>query len=334
MFDLRELDRPIVGAPMAGGPSTPDLAAAVTNAGGLGFLAAGYRAPSDLAAQLERVNQLTNGPVGVNLFVPETVSPDPAALEAYRESLLPEASRLGVDPGLPKADDDGWLAKLEVVQSLRPAVVSFTFGCPDSSVFEALAACGILTVATVTTPEEARIAVARGAGALAVQGPDAGGHRGTFDQCAEPTDRPLEETSAAIRSLTDVPLVAGGGVSARDDVVRLLALGADAVQVGTALLLADEAGTNPLHRKALGRFSGTSLTRAYTGRTARGLTNRFILDHPKAPTGYPHLHHVTAPLRKAAVAQGNDDVAHFWAGTGFAEALSGPVSGIVQSLAP
>lgn len=335
MFDLRDLETPIIGAPMAGGPSTPELAAAVTDAGGVGFLAAGYRTPEELEAQLNRAADLTSGPVGVNLFVPDSFQPEQALLNAYVEALRPEAAALGVEVGKPRNDDDGWDAKLEIVLDTRPAAVSFTFGCPDASVLARMAGAGILPIVTVTTAAEAEFAEAAGARALAVQGPDAGGHRGAFDQREYPTDQPLEQTLAAIRSATDIPLAAGGGVSGSDDVVRLRANGADVVQVGTALLLADEAGTNPLHRAALsgGRFTRTSLTRAYTGRYARGLTNRFIREHQDAPAGYPHLHHATAPLRKAAVAQGNADVAHLWAGTGFASAAAEPAAAIIERLA-
>lgn len=334
MFDLRDLDRPIIGAPMAGGPTTPELAAAVSNAGGLGFLAAGYRRPEDFETQLRSTAALTGGPVGVNLFVPDSFQPDEALLDAYVESLRPEAAALGVEVGTPRHDDDGWDAKLEIVLAARPAAVSFTFGCPDASVLARMAKAGILPIVTVTTPAEAEFAVAAGARALAVQGPGAGGHRGSFDQGETPTSQPLEDTLAAIGSTTAVPLAAGGGVSGPDDVARLRKTGADAVQVGTALLLADESGTNPLHRAALGegQFTETSLTRAYTGRYARGLTNRFILEHQDAPAGYPHLHHATAPLRKAAVACGNADVAHLWAGTGFASAQSAPAAAIIESL--
>lgn len=320
---------------MAGGPSTPELAAAVSNAGGLGFLAAGYRTPEDLEEQLRSVSTLTGGPVGVNLFVPDSFQPDAGLLDAYRESLRPEAAALGVELGEPRNDDDGWDAKLTLVLDFRPAVVSFTFGCPDPAVLRRMAGAGILPIVTVTTRDEAKRAVAAGARALAVQGPGAGGHRGTFDQGQTPAEDPLEDVLAAIRYRTEVPLAAGGGVSGPADVVRLREAGADAVQVGTALLLSDEAGTNPLHRAALseGRFDGTSLTRAYTGRYARGLTNRFIREHQDAPAGYPQLHHVTAPLRRAAVAQGNADAAHLWAGTGFASARPGPAVEIIRSLA-
>ncbi len=336
MFDPRSLAVPIVGAPMAGGPSTPELAAALSNAGGLGFLAAGYRSPSQLAAQIQQTRELTSGTVGVNLFVVEPFEPDPAALETYRAALQPEARRLGVELGTPRWDDDAWAGKLEVVLDTRPEVVSFTFGCPDADVLGRMAAAGITTMVTVTTAAEARLAEARGAHALTVQGPAAGGHRATFDQTATPTPAALGSTVEEITAGTDLPVIAGGGITTTEDVAGLVARGAVAAQVGTALLLAEEAGTNPLHREALTdpRFTSTTLTRAFTGRLARSLTNRFVTTHPDAPVGYPHLHHLTAPVRAAAVAQHDVDTAHLWAGTGFSGIQSGPAAAIVDSLSP
>lgn len=336
MFDPRSLEIPLVGAPMAGGPSTPELAAAVSAAGGLGFLAAGYKSPDQVAAQIRRTRELTGGPVGVNLFVVEPFEPDPAALETYRAALQPEARRLGVELGTPRWDDDAWAGKLEVVLDTRPEVVCFTFGCPDADVLGRMAAAGITTMVTVTTAAEARLAAARGAGSLSVQGPGAGGHRATFDQATAATEVPLEATVDEITAGTDLPVVAGGGIATAGDVAGLLSRGAVAAQVGTALLLADEAGTNPLHRNALtsGRFTSTTPTRAFTGRSARGLTNRFITAHTDAPVGYPHLHHLTAPLRAAAVAQRDEDTAHLWAGTGFPGLHDGPAARIVAALIP
>jgi nitronate monooxygenase len=336
MFEPRSLESPIVGAPMAGGPSTPELAAAVSAAGGLGFLAAGYKSAGQLAAQIQRARELTSAPVGVNLFVVEPVEPDPAALQAYRVALEPEAQRLGVTLGTPRWDDDGWAGKLEVVLDLQPEVVSFTFACPDADVLGRLTAAGITTMVTVTTAAEARIAEARGARALSVQGPGAGGHRATFDQSATPTQAPLGSTVEEIVAGTGLPVVAGGGIATAGEVAGLLSRGAVAAQVGTALLLADEAGTNALHREALtgGRFTSTTPTRAFTGRLARGLTNRFITAHPDAPVGYPHLHHLTAPVRAAAVAQHDADTAHLWAGTGFPAIHGGPAATVVDALTP
>lgn len=321
---------------MAGGPSTPALAAAVSDAGGLGFLAAGYKTAEVVAAEVKVVRAATSAPFGVNLFVVEPYEPEANALEAYRRSLEPEAARLGADLGNPRWDDDHWQAKIDLVLDMRPDVVSFAFGCPDTSVLRRLAEEDVLSVVTVTSAAEAREAVARGAASLSVQGPEAGGHRGTWDLGADPNPAPLLELVSAVVAAVDVPVVAGGGVADAADVASVIARGAVAVQAGTAYLLADEAGTNSVHRAALSSqaFAATAVTRAYTGRWARGLANRFMAEHADAPAGYPHLHHLTAPLRAAAVAAGDPQVAHLWAGTGHSQALMAPAADITRSLVP
>jgi nitronate monooxygenase len=272
----------------------------------------------------------------VNLFVVEPSRPDVAALEAYRRALAPDAARLGAELGEPRWDDDGWAAKLELVLDVRPDTVSFTFGCPSAGVLRALAEHDVLTTVTVTTVAEARLAVDRGAASLAVQGPEAGGHRGTWDLAAAPDPTPLLDLVSAVVADVAVPVVAGGGIATAQDVAAVLERGAVAAQVGTAYLRADEAGTNPVHRAALADpgFRRTAVTRAYTGRWARGVENRFMVEHTDAPAGYPQLHHLTAPLRAAAVAAGDPQVAHLWAGTRFAEARPLPAAEITASLAP
>lgn len=336
MLDLRDLARPVVGAPMAGGVSTPALAIAISQAGGLGFLAAGYKTPEKVAAEIDAVRAATSAPFGLNLFVVEPHEPDPEALSAYRRALEPEAARLGADLGAPRWDDDQWQAKIDLALDVRPAVVSFTFGCPGPDVLHRLAERGVLTAVTVTSVAEAREAVARGAASLSVQGPEAGGHRGTWDLTAGLDRTSLPDLLAAVLDAVDVPAVAAGGMADAAGAAAMLARGAVAVQVGTAYLLADEAGTNPVHRGALGdpAFVRTDVTRAYTGRWARGLANRFMAEHPNAPAGYPHLHHLTAPLRAAAVAAGDAQVAHLWAGTGHAKARTAPATEITRALAP
>ncbi|MEZ0579776.1 nitronate monooxygenase [Nocardioides sp. MH1] len=336
MLDLRELRVPVVGAPMAGGPTTPALAAAVTEAGGLGFLAAGYRGGDALAADLEAARALTSGPLGVNLFLVAPFEADPAAVDAYRRAIEPEATRLGAALGEPRWDDDDWERKLEVVLDTRPEVVSFTFGCPSADALRRLADRNVLTAVTVTTVAEARSAVARGAASLAVQGPEAGGHRGTWDLEAEPDGTPLLELLAAVVAAVPVPVVAGGGIADAAAVAGVLDTGAVAAQVGTAYLLAGEAGTRPVHRAALRDPSTaeTGVTRAYTGRWARGLVNRFMTEHRDAPPGYPQLHHLTAPLRAAAAAAGDAQVAHLWAGTGHASVREGSAAEITAALTP
>ena len=333
-FDLRDLDAPVIGAPMAGGPSTPALAAAVTNAGGMGFLAGALLNGEKLAADIEEARSLTSGRLGVNLFVPQPNAGDPAQIEAYAAELAPLADKFGASLGEPRYDDDAWAEKIEVLLDLKPDAVSFTFGCATADEIRRLTDAGIFTLGTVTTSTEADIALGRGVDALVAQGPGAGGHRGTFDPTAEPAPGSLDELLADVVG-RGVDVVATGGITTSEEVSRVLALGARAVQVGTAFLLADEAGTNAVHRAALvdPEFTTTGVTRAFSGRYARGLHNRFMHEHDdSAPFAYPQIHHLTGPLRKAAVAAGDPHSTNLWAGTDFRNATSGTAESIVARL--
>ena len=334
-FSLLDLAAPIAAAPMAGGPSTPALAAAVANAGGLGFLAAGYLPASRMAENIAATRALTGGPIGVNLFVPQTCVATDAEIDAYRELLDPLARRYGVEPGRPFADDDGWAAKLEVIADTKPDAVSFTFGCPGSDVLARLRSCGVLTMVTVSSSQEAAHAVAAGADALVVQGPEAGGHRSIFDPGAEPPTESL--IALLVRTVgLGVPVVAAGGLGDAAAVQRVRDAGAVAAQVGTALLLCDEAGTSAVHRRALGdsRFTETVVTRAFSGRYARGLANEFTTRFSTAaPPGYPQVNHITAPIRSAAAAAGDPQGVSLWAGTEWRDISAGPAQTVVRALA-
>lgn len=336
MFDLRELALPVICAPMAGGPTTPALAAAVSTAGGLGFLAGGYLTADRLSSDIAAVRETTSAPFGVNLFVVERNDPDPRLIDGYRRSLEPEAERLGVELGEPRWDDDHWQAKLDLLLDARPDLVSFTFGCPGPDVLRRLTEAGIHSCVTVTSVPEALEAMTRGAASLCVQGPLAGGHRGTWSATAAPNPAPLSELLPAVVDAVAIPVIAAGGLAIADDIARCLASGAVASQAGSAFLRADEAGTNSVHRAALTDpgFHRTELTRAYTGRWARGLANRFIAEHVDAPAGYPQLHHLTVPLRRAAVAAGDPQTAQMWAGAARSAALAAPAAEITGSLTP
>lgn len=338
-FSFSELAVPVVGAPMAGGPSTPALAAAVSNAGGLGFVAGGYRTPGQLADDVDAARAASTGPVGVNLFVPQPSDADLVELDEYAEELEPLADHYGVEIGQPRfGDDDCWAEKLDVVADVRPTVVSFTFGAPQPEVLQRLRDLRILTAVTVTSVYEAGIAVGHGADALVVQGPKAGGHRGTFAPDVYPGNEALEYLLAAIgRAHGDVPMVAAGGLSTAADVAGVLQRGAVAAQVGTALLLAEEAGTSAVHRGALHNpeFANTIVTRVFSGRYARSLENDFTRAlEDLAPPGYPEINHMTVPIRAAAAALGDPHGTSLWAGTGFRAARPGAAAGIIAGLIP
>ena len=333
-FDVRDLAVPVIVAPMAGGPSTPELAAAGTNADGLGFVAAGYLPAEVLAERIAAARRLTSGPLGVNLFVPQPSVGTRAAIERYGATLADEAQRYGARLGEPRYDDDQWAAKLDVVFDVRPEVVSFTFGLPTAAECERLRAAGIATVGTVTTLAEAEMAVGCGVDAVVAQGPSAGGHRSTFDPAAHPAADPLEQLLSDV-ALIGVPVVAAGGLANADDVNRILRAGAVAAQLGTAFLLADEAGSSPVHRAALQdpQFTETVVTKAFSGRYARGLRNRYIDEHEaEAPLAYPEIHYLTSPLRAASIRAGDPHAVNVWAGTGFRSAKAAPVADIMKDL--
>ncbi|MBP2334239.1 NAD(P)H-dependent flavin oxidoreductase [Saccharothrix coeruleofusca] len=326
---LDQLRVPVIAAPMAGGASTPELVAEVTRAGAFGFLAGGLLTAEALADQIAATTALTSGPFGVNLFVPGTASG--ADLSGYRERVRETA---GTEPGTPHWDDDEYPAKLELVTALRVPVVSFTFGLPLVREVARLKAAGSLVVVTVTTAAEAAQAARIGADVLCVQGADAGGHRGTLaDDGVSPGGGELLGVLAAlrlVRAAVDLPLVAAGGLVHGADVAAVVTAGAVAAQLGTAFLLCPEAGTSPPHRRALvDGTRPTALTRAFSGRPARGLVNRFLTRHTgQAPAAYPEVHHLTKPVR----ATGDPELMSLWAGQTYSLARPAPAAEVVQRL--
>ena len=329
-------DLPVLAAPMAGGPGTPGLAVAAAEAGSLGFVAGGYKSVEDLVAQVREVRSAT-WRFGVNLFAPNPVPVDPDEYAAYAHAIRAEGADYGVDPtAVPVTeDDDGWAAKIDVLLSDPVPLVSFTFGVPDVGVLTALDRAGTLTAQTVTNPDEARTAEAAGVRLLVVQGSAAGGHSGTLTPDRLPAGVPLADLVRAVRAVTRLPLWAAGGIATPEDVAVALAAGAEAVLVGTVLMRTAESGTSAPHRAALvdPARTGTVLTRAFTGRPARALRNGFLDRYDAgAPSGYPALHHLTSPLRKAAAAAGDPERIHLWAGTGHRHAAEGPAGEVLRGL--
>ncbi len=300
---LESLAIPIVGAPLAGGASTPALAAAVSEAGGLGFVATGYKTPEAMSEDIAATRALTARPFGVNVFLVTPTEADPAALAAFRAAL-------GEGAGEPRSDDDGFAAKLERLLADPVPVVSFTFGCPEPALVERLRAAGSAVWVTVTDVAEAREAAAAGADALVVQGYEAGGHRGAFVDEGPGDIGLLALLQLVAAAVPGLPLVATGGIATGRAVAAVLAAGAAAAQVGTALMRAPEAATSQVHRDALAAPGRTAVTRAFTGRSARGIVNAFMREHDAdAPHAYPAVHHMTAPLRSRAREQGDARVA-------------------------
>lgn len=326
---------PVIAAPMAGGPTTADLVVAAAGAGSIGFLGAGYKSPELLVEQIAAVRHV---PFGVNLFAPNPVRVDAAEFRRYATAIRDEAARYGldVDQVEPIEDDDHWHDKIDVLLADPVPLVSFTFGIPDGAVLAALRQAGTVVGQTVTSADEARQAVAAGVDLLVVQSAAGGGHSATLTPDRPPSLIPVDELVAEIAAVVDLPLLAAGGIASASAVTSALRAGADAVMVGTVLLRSDESGASATHRAALadpGR-TRTVTTRAFTGRPARGLRNDFIARYePIAPLGYPALHHLTSPMRKAAAAAGDPERVNLWAGTGFAAATDEPAATILARLA-
>ncbi|BCW67875.1 oxidoreductase [Arthrobacter sp. NicSoilB4] len=333
----------IIAAPMAGGTSTPAFVKAVHDAGGLGFLAAGYKSVAAMQAEI-RSARAAGTRFGMNLFVPDPAQLPPSAalrhqLEEYRASLRPDALRYGADvPPLRLDDDDHWHGKIAALLADPVELVSFAFGLPGPDVVRSLQRAGSTVLATVTTVAEALEAAGQGVDALVVQHAGAGGHSAAFQPGAagHHDGRPgtTAELVALVRSAVGLPLVAAGGVMDRAGLEAVLAAGAQAAQLGTAFLRTDESGARQLHKDALAspRFTETRLTLAFTGRPARALVNEFVLDHPDAPESYPAVHHLTAPLRAAAAAAGDAERLNLWAGAGWQQARAGSVAEVMAGL--
>jgi nitronate monooxygenase len=249
------------------------------------------------------------------------------------DRLREEAARYGVGPGEARHDDDEYAAKLDLVAEARVAVVSFTFGCPDPHHVARLQAVGSDVWVTVTGPAEAVQARDSGADALVVQGFEAGGHRGYFADDPNTEDLGLLVALRLVADRVEVPLIAAGGISDGAAVAAALCAGAVAAQIGSALMLTPEAGTSPSHREALGQAGATRLTRAFTGRQARGIVNRFMEEQgDAAPLAYPAVHHLTAPLRAAARNAGDAEVVNLWAGQAYSLARAERAGDVVRRL--
>jgi nitronate monooxygenase len=333
-FDPSELEIPLVGAPMAGGPSTPELAVAVSEAGGLGFLAAGYKSPDALSAEIASVRAASPRPFGVNIFALPGEAAHDDAIADYADRLKAEADGYGVVLGEPRHDDDAYAAKLAVVMRERVRVVSFTFGCPESETVAALKAAGSSVWVTVTDVREGELALAAGADALVAQGAEAGGHRGFFDDDDDHDNLGLLVLLRLLATHCPLPTIAAGGIMDGPGIAAVLCGGAVAAQLGTALMLTPEAGTSTAQREVLAAPAPTRLTRAFSGRSARGIVNRFMSEHDDhAPAGYPEVHHLTTPIRAAARGADDPSAINLWAGQSHELVRAAPAQELVRSLA-
>jgi nitronate monooxygenase len=313
---------PVVLAPMGGDPSTPELAAAVSNAGGLGSLAAAYLTPERIGQSIAKVRELTKRPFAVNLFAPSSQLPLTGETRAVEDFLRPYHERLGLKPPeVPQKAIEDFDQQLDAVANARPPAVSFTFGLLPQKAMQRLKSQGAYLIGTATTVEEATQLEQAGVDAVVAQGSEAGAHRGTF---AVEAEEALIGTLALVPQVVDavkLPVIASGGVMDGRGIVAALALGASAVQMGTAFLLCKEAGTSVAYREALrkAREDQTTLTRAFSGRMARGLHNEYI-DRWNAEgmshLPYPWQNAFTQPMRRAAAQAKQPGLLSLWTGQG------------------
>lgn len=336
MLEQFGMSIPLVAAPMAGGPTTPAMVFAANRAGALGMLAAGYKTAEAVEAELKAV-RAEGIPFGVNVFAPNPVPVDRDTYRAYAAIVQRDADQFELTlPADPIDDTDRFDEKIALLLDDPVPMVSFTFGIPPRDVIAALQKAKTVVVQTVTTADEAAQAHAAGVDMLAVQAAAAGGHSGTLTPGKPLTPVRIAELVERIVATVPLPVLAAGGLATPTAVAEVIRAGAAAAAVGTVLLRATESGASATHQAALvdPAFTETVITRAFTGRPARGLRNAFIDAHEaQAPLGYPAIHYLTSPLRKAAAAAGKPDYVHLWAGTGYRHATAEPAADILQRLA-
>jgi len=331
------IEHPVIAAPMGGGPSTPELVAAVGEAGGLGSLAGAYLSPAAIADEIGRVRALTGRPFAVNLFAGgyhlETGDAEPMLA-----LLRPVHERLGIaPPAVAPVPADPFPAQLEVILAARPAAFSFTFGIPPADALRRLREAAIVVIGTATTVEEGRMLADAGVDAIVAQGAEAGAHRGTFTGDFERAMVPALELTRAIADATALPVIASGGVMDGRDIAAALAAGAVAVQMGTAFVPCPESGAAEVYKRAIldATDDRTVITRVFSGRHARGIENEFIrlaTPHAGAILPFPAQNTLTRPMRAAAGTRGEPGYLSLWAGTQAHRARALPAAGLVRTL--
>ena len=312
---------PIIQAPMAGGATTPELVAAVSNAGGLGSLGAGYMSPEAIKSSIQAIRRLTNKPFAVNLFIPEKMSATHASMHAACDGMNQVCRSLHVKTApvhAPFAAD--FDKQMQAVLDARVAVFSFTFGVLAPEWVLQLKQNKSLIFGTATNSQEAKILAQSGVDAVVLQGGEAGGHRGTFEGLAEDS---LFDVSSLLtqckQALGAMPLIAAGGIATGQDITALQQRGASLVQLGTAFLTTHESGIHLAYKKRLLALQEdeTTLTRVFSGKLARGLDNKFIqtMREQHVPLlDYPVQNALTKTLRDVAKSQNNPEYMSMWAG--------------------
>ncbi len=333
------LKYPLIVAPMAGGPSSVELVAACSAAGALGSMGAAYSNPAAIVQFADAVRQRTDRPFAINLFIPTPVQRiDREQIDRAIEATSHYRAELGLStPDVAPPFEEDFDAQFEAVLKAKPAVLSFVFGLLRSEHSKAARKASILLIGTATTPAEAQALDDSGVDAIALQGFEAGGHRGIFDARASDEEIPLRDLLAQCVGRVRAPLIAAGGIMAATDVDAALRAGAQVVQLGTAFLTCAEAGTSKPYKTRLldPRGRPTRTTRAFSGRLARGIENRFMNEMAaKADAILPFQaqNKFTRDIRNASAARGSADFLSLWAGTGEGDLWQGSAAELIEHL--
>jgi nitronate monooxygenase len=333
------LKYPLIVAPMAGGPSSAQLVIASSEAGALGSIGAAYLKPDAIREITNEVQQKTQRPFAINLFIPgkyPTVSDEQVSLaikktQSFRDELKLPAPKLNLN------FEESFDQQFETVLSLKPAVLSFVFGVLQSEQIREARRLGIYLIGTATTPDEASESQEAGVDAVVLQGVEAGGHRGIFDSTAQDPNISAIDLIKQAHQRISIPMIAAGGLMTATDIKAALQAGADAVQMGTAFLATNEAGTSAPYRKKLLESGNrkTKLTRAFSGRLARGVMNRFMEEmdaDPRAILPFPAQNNFTRDLRNASANSGSSDFLSLWCGTGNGDLWTGATADLIKNL--
>jgi len=340
LLERLKLKHPIFQAPMAGGGDTPELVAAVAEAGAFGFIGAAYLTPQQIAETAQAIRLRTKRPFGINLFAPLPAPVAPADPQAALDRVASYFGEVGLpSPEMVPQPTNAFPEQVAAGLDTGATVFSFAFGIPPSSVVDAIHSRGMAFVGTATTVEEAVAIEEAGAEAVVAQGSEAGGHRGTF---ASDFETGMVGTMALVPQMVDavsIPVIASGGIMDGRGIAAALALGAQAVQLGTAFLTCDESGVAEAYRAAIltAREDQTRITRAFSGRPARGIVNRFMMEveaagSPDAILPFPLQNALTRPLRSAAARSGRAEFLSLWAGQGVRLARRQSAAALVERL--
>ncbi|MGM9950628.1 MAG: NAD(P)H-dependent flavin oxidoreductase [Lysinibacillus sp.] len=332
MLTKFKVEKPIIQAPMAGATS-PEFVAACCEAGVAGFIGAGYLNEEDTRKFIREVKGLTDKVFGINLFVQEEPKIDVMVLQEARMALQPIYEELGITNTPRVVSDELFEGQIQAILDEEVPLVSFTFGIPPQDVIRRLKSKGVFVIGTATTKEEAAAVEEAGLDAVVLQGSEAGGHRGSFREPRELI--PVRELVKQVAGTVQIPMIAAGGIMTKGHVKEMLTLGADAVQVGTVLLVADESSVSIHHKEAILQSAKgeTCITTAFTGKPARGLKNTFTeqLEHAiVAP--YPLQHHLTLKIRQESAKAGRPEYLSLWMGENSHMARRGAVKEIIDSL--